>query len=201
MQLVDDCCNKCEATRILGQLVHGVADDENRRKLLEVGDGLTLDDAVRIIRAAENAHQQASDLRGASSIQGISTPKSQKNRNHAKSNKPKEKTGSSSSKPGPKSSTDSDKEGCWNCGNKNRHPKWECPAKGQECAKCKRKGHFSRVFAQRAPKKQQSWLYSVEASWRQRSNRSNHERGACSASDHRTWCRREASNFKSRYRS
>ena len=91
MQLVDDCCNKCEATRILGQLVHGVADDENRRKLLEVGDNLTLDDAVKIIRAAENAHQQASDLRGASSIQGISTPKSQKNKNHAKSNKPKEK--------------------------------------------------------------------------------------------------------------
>ena len=142
---LDDCCNKCEATRILGQLVHGVADDENRRKLLEVGDNLTLDDAVKIIRAAENAHQQASDLRGASSIQGISTPKSQKNKNHAKSNKPKEKTGSSSSKPGPKSSTDSDKEGCWNCGNKNRHPKSECPAKGQECTKCKRKGHFSRV--------------------------------------------------------
>ena len=32
-----DCCAACQNTRLLGQIVFGVSDDEVRRKLLELG--------------------------------------------------------------------------------------------------------------------------------------------------------------------
>ncbi|KAK4006422.1 hypothetical protein OUZ56_011575 [Daphnia magna] len=39
---IGDCCARCEVTRILGQVVTGVADNEVRIKLLGQGDTLTL---------------------------------------------------------------------------------------------------------------------------------------------------------------
>ena len=47
-----DCCANCQPTRILGQLVYGVYDDEIRRKLLEKGATLSLDQAIEILRVA-----------------------------------------------------------------------------------------------------------------------------------------------------
>ncbi|KZR98906.1 Uncharacterized protein APZ42_005455, partial [Daphnia magna] len=57
-----DCCARCEATRILGQIVTGVADNDVRIKLLEKGDTLTLDGTITILRTAETSQLQAAHL-------------------------------------------------------------------------------------------------------------------------------------------
>ena len=41
-----DCCGRCESTRILGQVIHGVHNNEVRIKLQEKGDALDLDTAL-----------------------------------------------------------------------------------------------------------------------------------------------------------
>ncbi|EFX84581.1 hypothetical protein DAPPUDRAFT_238988 [Daphnia pulex] len=50
-EFLKDCCSKCQPTRILGQIVFGVYDDDVRRKLLERGDTV----ATRSFRTAERS--------------------------------------------------------------------------------------------------------------------------------------------------
>jgi hypothetical protein len=71
-----DCCANLQPTRILGQLVYRVYDDEIRRKLLEKGASLSLDQAIEILRVAEAVSQQATNLKSgdAAAIQAL--PKS-----------------------------------------------------------------------------------------------------------------------------
>ena len=57
-----DCCALCEPTRILGQLISDVAENTVRIKLLELGDALTLDQALTILRSAETSQLQAASL-------------------------------------------------------------------------------------------------------------------------------------------
>ena len=84
-----DCCAACEPTRILGQLVFGVRSDDDRRKLLEIGPTLKLDDALNTLRLTEATRKQSANLKGsdASSISRISqsTYKKNKNSNQQKS--------------------------------------------------------------------------------------------------------------------
>ena len=47
-----DCCGKCQPTRILGQIVFGVYNDDVRRKLLYRCDILKLDEEIEILRIA-----------------------------------------------------------------------------------------------------------------------------------------------------
>ncbi|KZS02854.1 Uncharacterized protein APZ42_034560 [Daphnia magna] len=83
-----DCCAACEPTRILGQLVFGVCSDDDRRKLLELGPTLKLDDALKTLRLTEATRKQSANLKGgdASSIfrMSQSTYKKNKNSNHQK---------------------------------------------------------------------------------------------------------------------
>ena len=71
-----DCCANLQPTRILGQLVYRVYDDEIRRKLLEKEATLSLDQAIEILRVAEAVSQQATNLKSgdAAAIQAL--PKS-----------------------------------------------------------------------------------------------------------------------------
>jgi hypothetical protein len=72
-EFATDCCANCQPTRILGQVVYGVYDDEIRRKLHEKGATLTLDQAIDILRVAEAASQQATNLKtgDAAAIQAL----------------------------------------------------------------------------------------------------------------------------------
>jgi hypothetical protein len=73
-EFLKDCFSKCQSTRILCQIVFCVSDDDVRRKLLERGDKLTLDEAIDILRVAEAASTQAKNLTqgGAMAIQALS---------------------------------------------------------------------------------------------------------------------------------
>ena len=142
-----DCCANCQPTRILGQLVYGVYDDEIRRKLLERGATLSLDQAIDILRVAEAASQQATNLKSgdAAAIQALPKStykkgKTQKQNNSNSSHHP------ARDKPSPSQSKENNKsDGCWNCGGKTRHSRQQCPANGKECNKCTKIGHFEKV--------------------------------------------------------
>ena len=87
-----DCCNKCQPTRILGQIVFGVYDDDVRRKLLEKGNDLKLDEGIEILRVTEAASAQAKNLKqgDALAIQGLSKSSYKKDKLN-KSSKPQAK--------------------------------------------------------------------------------------------------------------
>ncbi|KZS16536.1 Uncharacterized protein APZ42_017711 [Daphnia magna] len=57
-----DFCGACQNTRLLGQIIFGVFDDDMRRKLLELGARLTLEKAITIIRTAEVTRLQSSNM-------------------------------------------------------------------------------------------------------------------------------------------
>jgi hypothetical protein len=61
--LSEDCCSNCQPTRILGQIVYGVYDDDVRRKLLEQGDELKLDEAIDILSVSEAASTHEKNLK------------------------------------------------------------------------------------------------------------------------------------------
>ncbi|KZS04174.1 Uncharacterized protein APZ42_032919 [Daphnia magna] len=65
MRFGQDCCANCEPTRILRQLIAGVADNAVRIKMLEQGDALILDQALTILRTAEATQSQAASLQTA----------------------------------------------------------------------------------------------------------------------------------------
>ena len=150
-----DCCAACEPTRILGQLVFGVRSDDDRRKLLELGPTLKLDDALKTLRLTEATRKQSANLKGsdAGSISRMSqsTYKKNKNRNQQKkmSFDTKTDTPSSATKHGGASKAG----GCHNCGNKEYHKRADCPAAGKECRACGKIGHFASVCEKEKKKK------------------------------------------------
>ncbi|KAI9550284.1 hypothetical protein GHT06_004923 [Daphnia sinensis] len=131
-EFTTDCCANCQPTRILGQIVYGVYDDEIRRKLREQGATLTLDRAIEILRVAEAASKQATNLKtgDAAAIQTLAKSAYKKNKTQRQSSTSSNQDGKS--------------DGCWNCGSR-RHPRQQCPANGKECSKCAEIGHFARV--------------------------------------------------------
>lgn len=63
-----DCCAKCEPTRIVGQFVSKVSDNTVCIELLEQGDALTLDQAFSILRSAKTPKLQAAMLQQSNSV-------------------------------------------------------------------------------------------------------------------------------------
>ena len=146
-EFATDCCARCEPTRILGQVVAGVFNDEVRVKFLEQGAALTLDQALTILRTAESSAQQSTTLKhgDAAAMQATSsTYKSNKQITHANMyTKPS----------GRPFSQDKDsrieRRGCWNCGATTRcNPIEFCPAQKKECNNCNRLNHYAKVCKQ-----------------------------------------------------
>ena len=126
-----DCCAKCEPTRILQQLIYGVRNVTMRQKLLEVGPKLTIDEAMKIMRSAENARNQATDLEEPCLHLVRSTYKKKKfNTNEAKAADPNRRD---------------QKTTCWYCGGNNRHAREDCPARDKQCNNCGKRGHYEKV--------------------------------------------------------
>ena len=142
-----DCCAACQNTRLLGQMVFGVLDDDVRRKLLELGAKLTLEKAITIVRTAEATRLQSSNMK-----QGTTAPVNQIK--SATGKRPNDRqAGSQRSQPRGKPSVrwhppGCQPYGCWSCGAASRHAKEECPAFGKECHTCHKSGHFQSVCSQ-----------------------------------------------------
>lgn len=127
-----DCCPNCEPTRILGQLIAGVADNAVRIKLLEQGDALTLDQALTILRTAETSQSQAANRQqGQPHINAIRRQALQTSANN------------DAQQPPP--TDDRSYEGCRYCGGPRRHHSSKCPAFGKTCDRCGGPDHFAAV--------------------------------------------------------
>jgi hypothetical protein len=142
-----DCCTACQNTRILGQVVFGVFDDEVRRKLLELGATLTLDMALTMLRTAEATRLQASTIKqgGAAPVHQLKTPAAKPPMGKPATQHRDQHRGRPAARwhpPGTKP------YGCWNCGSATRHAKEDCPAFGKECLGCHKTGHFQAVCTQ-----------------------------------------------------
>jgi hypothetical protein len=142
-----DCCAACQNTRILGQVVFGVFDDEVRRKLLEQGATLTLDIALTTLRTAVATRLQASTIKqgGAAPVHQLKTPTAKPPMGKPAIQHRDQQRGRPAARwhpPGTKP------YGCWNCGSASRHAKEDCPAFGKECLGCHKTGHFQAVCTQ-----------------------------------------------------
>ena len=56
-------------------------------------------------------------------------------------------------------STETTSLSCYFCGN-NRHPRSKCPAKDATCAKCQKKGHYTKVCQSKAASKVSAAMHS-----------------------------------------
>lgn len=131
-QFTQDCCDNCEPTRMLGQIVSGVYNDEVRVKLLEQGATLNFDQALTILRTAEASSTQSKNLKDEDTvaIQGMSSYKKGKQQPSTQS-RDKSKSYKSTTA-GAKLPRESN-TGCWNCGAQTRcMPLQACPAQGKE---------------------------------------------------------------------
>ena len=136
-----DCCNKCENTRVLGQLIFGIQSDDVRIDLLKEGAELTLDLAVIAVKATEAANKQTTNLKDGSavSLQQLKKSTYKKGKGNRPGTRPDDQPGPS------KQAAHTPEGGCDRCGAKRPCEKDKCPAYGKECRRCKGKNHFERV--------------------------------------------------------
>ena len=135
-----DCCALREPTRILGQLIVGIADNAVRIKLLEQGDALTLDQALLILSTSETTQLQAASLQqGDQSVNAIKkfAYKTAQSDNAA--------TKQTRFAPTTHRSRGSTSATCRYCGGPRRHNSSQCPAFGKLCNHCGKENHFAAV--------------------------------------------------------
>ncbi|KAK3092068.1 hypothetical protein FSP39_024885 [Pinctada imbricata] len=118
--------------QIRDQVIEKCVSHHLRRKLLEKGRGLTLDQLKQTARAIEESDRQAKAMEGVS-INEVNKL------NFGRKNDRRRKPGQGSvSKPSANSNIT-----CFNCGNKGHKAKHSsCPAIGRSCNYCKIEGHF-----------------------------------------------------------
>lgn len=119
-----DFCERCMDNRLRDRVVVGSRDGEAVKRMLEVKD-LTLQKAVDICRASENAHANSAVLRGNSKF---TLAKVSNYRRDCRSR-------SFETKPGR----------CFRCGNSRHSDLKACKALGEICSRCGKKGHFATV--------------------------------------------------------
>ena len=135
-----DCCALCEPTRILGQLIAGVADNAVRIKLLEQGDALTLDQALIILRTSETTQLQAASLQqGDPSVNAIKKSAYKTAQSDTTATKQTRFAPTQHRSRGSTSAT------CRYCGGPRRHNSSQCPAFGKLCNHCGKENHFAAV--------------------------------------------------------
>lgn len=125
--LIDQIAEKCYSTDL-------------RKKILTIGDGITLDKIITEANTLEVVKQQLEEYEGKSKKQDL-------NAIAHKSGKFKQ------TKPETKESQDTKKKGCNRCGN-FRHESYDtnCPARGKKCHLCGKIGHF-RQYCRSAKKR------------------------------------------------
>lgn len=125
-----DCCARSEQGQLLGQIMFGAADADAQLDFSKAGDGLTLEQAIVILKALESAKQQVVLLQGGGVVQGVRFKSSYK------SNKAPRAAAAAGDSPK-----------CPDCGYPIRGPVHNCPAKdpNKTCTKCTKTGHFIKV--------------------------------------------------------
>ena len=136
--LIKDCNYDNPDEMVRDRLVAGIINDEIREKLLNEGDELTMNGAIKIATNHEATKSQLKSMASCSSSKVELDAIRKKSFKHSRtSNSPTRVS----------SSHDSKLFKCKNCG--NTHSRKECPAFGKKCRKCNRQNHFEKVCMQK----------------------------------------------------
>ncbi|XP_072021152.1 uncharacterized protein [Amphiura filiformis] len=129
---------------IRDRIVLGVTDHAIRARLLRE-DKLTLTRAMDMCRTSEITAAQLEKLNSSSSDQVNYTRGSGRpNRSYEKNSRPNFRSGPPQA-PRQRPNTTATGMKCKYCGGEHERIKEKCPAYGQQCRKCKKQNHFSRV--------------------------------------------------------
>ena len=136
MRQADFCgCGGKRDTQVRDQLIEGCLSTKLRLKLLEKGNDLTLDVALKMSSCPESVTQQANEMQ-LDNVHKIDIKRSsrvkmgKKARGPAHRRQPK-KTGN--------------EKNCWKCGREDHLSKDDCcPARKEKCRKCGIIGHFAK---------------------------------------------------------
>ena len=116
--------------QIRDQLVERITDDRLREKLLGTS-GLTLDKALEMARQFETTELSAKGMSSSASAFRVSSSNQKSRSVHTPVTK---------------------RIQCYNCGGDHKAKDESCPARGKECRRCHKTGHFAKKCRQKAPK-------------------------------------------------
>ena len=146
--------SQCEYTdtnsineHLLDTMIAGVYNDTIKRKLISKEKDLTLDQALKIVRAHETTSTQMKTITDTRKVHSLQA--AQGNR-HKRNQRPTPKP--STKPPGPPLP----KGKCWNCGN-NHARDTKCPAASSVCNYCSKKGHWEKVCIAKQKDMKSSW--------------------------------------------
>ena len=129
-----DFCTACMENRLHDRIVVGIRDEEALKRMLEEKN-LTLQRAIDICRASENANANRAVIRGSTNAALAKLSQYKKDRKKLHPGVPKE-------------------EKCFRCG-RERHSEMKlCKAINQQCKGCGKKGHFAVVCKSSKPGQQ-----------------------------------------------
>lgn len=152
-QKAEFCAYTDVGERIKEQVIEKCASHNLRRKLLEKGEDLTLEQLQTIARAMENSETQANKIEGIPQheVNRVQTTRGISNFKRPSDASANYKRQSDSYfKRAPDRDTT---RKCYRCG-KGDHLQWNpnCPARNRECGKCQRIGHFTHCCRTKVPK-------------------------------------------------
>ena len=161
-----DFCPQCIDTQYRDRIVTGIHNDETIKDLLSE-KGLTLEKAVSICRANENANNDTENLQAtASGIHRVAKYKNDQRRRADNGNRsyrmqpwrkkgyderkfktqPEQReTGERRNQQPQSSQWNNEAKLCRSCGYKWHDNVSQCPARSRDCAKCGQRGHFAKV--------------------------------------------------------
>ena len=120
-----DFCQQCIEDQYRDRIITGISDEETVRELL-TQDKLTLEKAIAICRARENANKDNEALQSSENNSGVISKISSYRKEKAQSSRPRPKVYS-----------------CSFCGNEWHDKLENCPARGKKCNKCGELNHFA----------------------------------------------------------
>ena len=135
-----DFCSHCADTLLRDRILTGIRDDETQRVLLSTND-LTLQTAIDVCRARENAHHNSAAMSGY--VQPVSAYRRNRTASARRPALHRRNSPQRESAPHPA-------DACPNCGWSAHADPQTCPARSATCHWCERRGHFQSVCRQRA---------------------------------------------------
>lgn len=129
-------CRHCIDDRLLDGIIAGICDRDLSERIQALATPPSLTQVVNMCRSHEAAHKSNAELPSQAKVNKLTKyAKGKRSRSQPPENKDNSKTGQSTQS----------KPSCFGCGNKANHSDGTCPAKGVECKKCHKFGHFSNV--------------------------------------------------------
>lgn len=131
---------------VRNRIVCGITSQDARKKLLPVGDQLTMDKAIEMVVTHESTKQQLMTIQKDEAVETIKKRRLEKWEENRQSY-PNQANKKQNNKSQAQGKGEEDTFDCSNCG--HRHGKRACPAYSKQCLQCGKLNHFSKVCRSR----------------------------------------------------